>query len=366
MCTGENSFHACLRGKGADAVKYDGKIKHESTVSFPLTMRNASQLIIETPIQHVENKLSEEQKQELTEELKRCPAGTIEAALTFRQEKDPKQVPIIVMGVIERFLEPEARPILSKGDMETSLMEDLGIDSLTMLEIVMLLEKTLQISFNNEELLELRTLEDVHSFMEAKIKGESPAHTLRKYPIEEIAAIMPHQDPFLFLETASIGKGTAVATYIIKGTENFLQGHFKNRPIFPASIMIEALGQLAVFYLLTADEDKLAHDVDSNSIYFASCDGVRCHRICKPGDILTFKVKPRNIRHPLALFQGSITVDGEKTAIAEEIKLAFDYERNEEDHSNAPFKPSIPQVSTRSGNTPISSIAPNLTSNKSE
>ena len=321
---------------------------------------------MQTPFYHVENKLSEQQKQELTEELKRCPAGTIEAALKFREEKDPDQVPIIVMGVIERFLEPESRPILKKGDMETSLMEDLGIDSLTMLEIVMLLEKTLQISFNNEELLELRTLNDVHNFMDAKIKGETPTNTLKKYPIEEIAAIMPHQDPFLFLETASIGNGTAEATYIIKGTENFLQGHFKNRPIFPASIMIEALGQLAVFYLLTADDEKLAHDVDANSIYFASCDGVRCHRICQPGDILTFKIKTRNIRHPLGLFQGSITVDGEKTAIAEEIKLAFDYERTDDSDSKTPFKPSIPQITTRSGNTPISSIAPNLTSNHPE
>ena len=314
----------------------------------------------------MDSKLTEQQRQELTEELKRCPAGTIEAALTFREEKDPNHVPVIVMGVIERFLEPEARPILKKGDMEIRLMDDLGIDSLTMLEIVMLLEKTLQISFNNEELLELRTLADVHSFMEAKIKGETPANPLRKYPIEEIAAIMPHQEPFLFLETASIGKGTAVATYIIKGTESFLQGHFKNRPIFPASIMIEALGQLAVFYLLTADDEKLAHDVDANSIYFASCDGVRCHRICKPGDILTFKIKTRNIRHPLGLFHGTITVDGEKTAIAEEIKLAFDYERIGDQNSQSPFKPTTPQVATRMGNTPITSIAPNLSSKKSD
>ncbi|MEL0120761.1 MAG: hypothetical protein VXB01_17640 [Opitutae bacterium] len=91
--------------------------------------------------------------------------------------------------------------------------------------------------------------------------------------------------------------------------------------------MIEALGQLAVFYLLAGNDDRLQQDVDANSIYFASCDGVRCHRVCKPGDILTLQIRTRNIRHPLALFQGSITVDDEKTAVAEEIKLAFDFER---------------------------------------
>jgi len=274
-----------------------------------------------------DTKLTEAQKQELRDELKRCPSGTFEAAITFRETTDAEQIPIIVMGVIERFLEPEARPRLRDGSQDVNLMDDLGIDSLTMLEIVMLLEKTLQISFDNEELRDLRTIADVNSFMAAKIKGEAHNQNVRKFPIEEIAAIMPHQEPFLFLETASITSGEATGTYIIKGSESFLQGHFKDRPIFPASIMIEALGQLAVFYLLAADDEKLQQDVDCNSIYFASCDGVRCHRICKPGDILTLQVKPRNIRHPLALFHGSITVDGEKASVAEEIKLAFDYEQ---------------------------------------
>lgn len=273
--------------------------------------------------------LTEEQRQELREELKRCPAGTFEAAVLFREEKQTEQVSVIVMGVIERFLEPELRPKLREGKNDTNLMEQLGIDSLTMLEIVMLLEKTLQISFDNEELRDLRTIGDINSFMEAKIKGEAPEQNRRKFPIEEIAAILPHQDPFLFLETASIGQGEATGTYIIKGTESFLQGHFKDRPVFPASIMIEALGQLAVFYLLAANDDRLQQDVDANSIYFASCDGVRCHRICKPGDILTLQIRPRNIRHPLGLFHGNISVDGEKTAVAEEIKLAFDYDRTD-------------------------------------
>ncbi len=273
--------------------------------------------------------LTEEQRQELREELKRCPAGTFEAAVLFREEKQTEQVSVIVMGVIERFLEPELRPKLREGKNDTNLMEQLGIDSLTMLEIVMLLEKTLQISFDNEELRDLRTIGDINSFMEAKIKGEAPEQNRRKFPIEEIAAILPHQDPFLFLETASIGQGEATGTYIIKGTESFLQGHFKDRPVFPASIMIEALGQLAVFYLLAANDDRLQQDVDANSIYFASCDGVRCHRVCKPGDILTLQIRPRNIRHPLGLFHGNISVDGEKTAVTEEIKLAFDYDRTD-------------------------------------
>jgi hypothetical protein len=37
------------------------------------------------------------------------------------------------------------------------------------------------------------------------------------------------------------------------------------------------------------------------------------------------KVTVSRVRHPLACFKGEISVEGEKTAVAEEIKLAFDY-----------------------------------------
>ena len=105
----------------------------------------------------------------------------------------------------------------------------------------------------------------------------------------------------------------------------------------PAPPVGPALGQLGVFYLLKGRHVSLESAVRPDSIFFASCDEVKCRRICKPGDILTLQIRPRNIRHPLALFQGGITVDGEKTAVAEEIKLAFDYERVELPESvNAP------------------------------
>ena len=39
------------------------------------------------------------------------------------------------------------------------------------------------------------------------------------------------------------------------------------------------------------------------------------------------KVKVSRIRHPLASFTGEIFVGDEKTATAEQIKLAFDYYR---------------------------------------
>ena len=273
----------------------------------------------------METKSDISDSEELRELLKRCPAGTLEAALAFRSEKDVSQIEKIVLGIIDRHLEPEQREILAKSDDSLRMYEDLGMDSLTMLEIVMMIEQTLKVSIDNEELRDLRTLGDVKAYLDAKAKGEKPPVRSKSYRIEEIASLMPHKEPFLFLETAKIDGTEATATYKITGNEYFLEGHFKENPVFPASIMIEALGQLCVFYLLKGEDSSISSKVDPNTIFFTSCDGVKCRRICKPGDKLTMKVKVSRIRHPLACFKGEINVEGERTAHAEEIKLAFDY-----------------------------------------
>ena len=273
----------------------------------------------------METKSQDSIQDDLKDLLKRCPAGTYEAALAFRQDKDFSQIETIVMGVIDRHLEPEQREILSNSDDDMRMYEDLGMDSLTMLEIVMLVEQTLQVSIDNEELRDLRTIGDVKAYLSAKARGEKPPTRSKTYRIEEIASLMPHREPFLFLESVKIDGDEAAGTYRISGNEYFLEGHFKENPVFPASIMIEALGQLCVFFLLKGESSSLTSKVDPSTIFFTSCDGVKCRRICRPGDELSLKVRVSRIRHPLACFKGEITVGDERTSHAEEIKLAFDY-----------------------------------------
>ena len=268
---------------------------------------------------------SNDLEDELKDLLKRCPAGTLQAAIDFRLNNNISQIEPIVMGIIERHLEPEQREILANSDDNLRMYEDLGMDSLTMLEVVMLVEQTLQVSIDNEELRDLRTLGDVKAYLHAKATGAEPPKRSITYRIEEVASLMPHKEPFLFLESVTLEGDEVSGSYAISGNEYFLEGHFKNQPVFPASIMIEALGQLCVFYLLKGEHPELKEKVDPSKIFFTSCDGVKCRRICKPGDKLSMKVKVSRIRHPLASFTGEIFVGDEKTATAEQIKLAFDY-----------------------------------------
>ncbi len=269
--------------------------------------------------------LSDDERGDLADSLKRCSEETRQAAFEFRESGKLSLLPTIILGIIERFLEPEIRPKLKEGDGSLKLIDDLGIDSLTMMEIVVLVEESLDLSIDNEELRDLRTLDDVRVFLDAKIRNIPVPEKNKHFGVEAILAAIPHHVPFLFLNEVSLGKEEAVGTYPISGLEEFLKGHFPENPVFPASIMLEALGQLAVFYLVTSHQSESGQSVNPQKILFTGCEAVRCQRICVPGETLTLSIKPKSIRHPIAKFEGKVTVEGESAAWAEDISLTFDW-----------------------------------------
>jgi len=112
----------------------------------------------------------------LREALKRCSPPTYEAAHRYRITGDTTQLPLIVLGVFERYIERDLRPKLRHPAFDLLLADDLGIDSLTMMEIVILAEEVLQITITSEELVRVRTLDDAQRFIAAKVRGD-PAPT---------------------------------------------------------------------------------------------------------------------------------------------------------------------------------------------
>ena len=113
------------------------------------------------------------------------------------------------------------------------------------------------------------------------------------------------------------------ARYTVKGTEFFLEGHFKDEPIFPASIVFEAMGQAACLWVLEKAPAQLGKEIKSNHVFFASLDGAHFYRKTRPGDKLEFEQKLVKLREPLAIFEGSVTTNGERVAKVERLVLAF-------------------------------------------
>ena len=110
----------------------------------------------------------------LREALKRCSPATYYAACKFKTFRRTEDLRVVVSGVVERFVERELRSKFAHADDTLRLREDLGLDSLTMMEVVMIAEEVLQITVSNEELTHLRTLADVQSFILAKTVSASP------------------------------------------------------------------------------------------------------------------------------------------------------------------------------------------------
>jgi 3-hydroxyacyl-[acyl-carrier-protein] dehydratase len=109
----------------------------------------------------------------LRDALKHCSASTYEAACQFRRTGNPEHLPAILLGIIERHVEPDLRAKLQEPDDDLRLVEDLGIDSLTMMETVALVEDVFQVSIGARELHELQTVGDLKRFMTLKLCGLS-------------------------------------------------------------------------------------------------------------------------------------------------------------------------------------------------
>jgi len=267
--------------------------------------------------------LTENDLADLKEGLRRCSPATVEAAIRYREKQDLDAIPQIVYGILDRYQPATAAVKLSDANEDARLIEDIGLDSLTLLEIVLSIEEILKLRIENEELREIRTIGQLNRFLHAKITGAQPEAPVRRYTREHIALVLPQQPPFMFLDEAELNGDSVKANYTIKGTESFLEGHFRDEPIFPASIVFEAMGQAACLWVLEKAPGRIGKEIKSNHVFFASLDGAHFYRKTKPGEKLEFAQTLVKLREPLAIFEGAVTSNGERVARIERLVLAF-------------------------------------------
>jgi acyl carrier protein len=117
----------------------------------------------------------------LRDALKRYSPATREAACQFRRTGNTRHLPAIVHGLIEHCVASDARLKLERGGDGLRLVEDLAIDSLTMLEIVFLAEEILGITIENDEVRPFRTVGDVKKFIASRLRG-GPSKALNRSP----------------------------------------------------------------------------------------------------------------------------------------------------------------------------------------
>jgi acyl carrier protein len=119
----------------------------------------------------------------LRETLKRCSPATYYAACKYRTTGCSDALRTVLIGVVERYVDRDLRYKLLSSPDELRLAEDLGLDSLTLMEIVMLMEEIFPLEVTNEELVQLRRFGDVRRFVEFKVAQLSGAMSRRGHSV---------------------------------------------------------------------------------------------------------------------------------------------------------------------------------------
>lgn len=109
----------------------------------------------------------------LRKNLEGFPVGTADAGEALLRSRESVHITPLVAGVL-RYLAPkttaphEATLLTADGD-NLRLVEDIQIDSLTMIELAFLVEDSLAIKLPDEELANLNTLAELKQMLEQQL-----------------------------------------------------------------------------------------------------------------------------------------------------------------------------------------------------
>ncbi len=126
---------------------------------------------------------------------------------------------------------------------------------------------------------------------------------------------LPHSYPFRFLDRVvemSPARGVAIKNVTVN--EEFFQGHFKDDPIMPGALVVEALAQLAGLVMNHGREK-------ATGAYIARVRDMKFKHQVSPGDTLTLIAEAQEGFANMAGFSVKAVV-GDKTVAEGEIVMA--------------------------------------------
>ena len=131
--------------------------------------------------------------------------------------------------------------------------------------------------------------------------------------IEGITKILPHREPFLFVDRIiHLEKGKkAVGIKNVTINDYFFRGHFPQKPVMPGVIIIEAMAQVGGIMMLALEENR------GKLAFFMSMNNVKFRKTVVPGDQLVFEIIAGKIKSKTGQVFGKALVDGKVVAEAE-------------------------------------------------
>lgn len=105
------------------------------------------------------------------ESLVGFPAPVTDAYLAFATTGDLRQLDTVVLGVLRFYLAKKPTGTLENMPGSTRLMDDLGCDSLTMMDTVFTVESLFDIKIDDTELMQIATLDDLRTRLRQHLKA---------------------------------------------------------------------------------------------------------------------------------------------------------------------------------------------------
>ena len=108
-----------------------------------------------------------------TEKLNGFPPAVAESYLAFAESGEASRLDHVVLGVLQFYLaQPPPQPLVELPGT-TRLVEDLGCDSLTMVDTLFLAESLFNIRRADDELARVSTLDDLRGHFQRHIMGQA-------------------------------------------------------------------------------------------------------------------------------------------------------------------------------------------------
>ncbi len=131
--------------------------------------------------------------------------------------------------------------------------------------------------------------------------------------VNQIMKILPHREPFLFVDRIiSLEKGKR-ATGLKNVTINdyFFKGHFPGRPVMPGVLIVEAMAQVGGVMMLAPEENR------GKLAFFLAANNIKFRKTVVPGDQLILEVVAGKIKSKTGQVHGRALVDGKVVAEAD-------------------------------------------------